>query len=208
MKLKDLFSVPDDQRVSEKQMLQVLICTACSILVCMSCMVGSAWAWFAVSVESSGNAIVVGKFEPAVSVTEGGTEVAATDGKYALEADKPYTVTVNGDGQELAGYVTAQLTDGTDVKNLVTHRVPYTPEGQNAAVDTQLEFTITVDKACEMTMGIGWGIPAEPNAKDGDAITVTFLTVNASESQEEESQEQTQEEEPEESTETQPSEGE
>ena len=213
MKLKDLFSVPDDQRVSEKQMLRVLICTACSILLCMSCMVGSAWAWFTVSLESSGNAIVVGKFQPALTVVkQGGQAVEPNDGVYGLEAGT-YEITVDAVDQEVAGYVTVRVTDGTAREDLVTQRVPYTTEGEPPATDTQLRFTITVDKACEMTTGIGWGIPADPKVKDGDTVSLTFLPAGGSQEQEEENQGQTQEEENQEQTqqegnEPQPSQGE
>ena len=84
MKIKDLFTVPEGQKVTEKVFHRVLISSICSILLCMSCLVSTTWAWFTVSIENQGNEIQIVEFE--VSVTQGGALVAEVDGAYPLSA--------------------------------------------------------------------------------------------------------------------------
>ena len=39
-------------------MRRVLISSICSILLCMTCLVSTTWAWFAISIENEQNEIV------------------------------------------------------------------------------------------------------------------------------------------------------
>lgn len=69
MRLKDLFTVPTGQKVTEKHLRRVLISSICSILLCMTCLVSTTWAWFAVSIKNTGNNIQVAQWSLAVSIT-------------------------------------------------------------------------------------------------------------------------------------------
>ena len=84
MKIKELFTVPEGQKVTEKVFHRVLISSICSILLCMSCLVSTTWAWFTVSIENQGNEIQIVDFE--VSVTQNGVEIAQENGVYSLAA--------------------------------------------------------------------------------------------------------------------------
>ena len=84
MKIKELFTVPEGQKVTEKVFRRVLISSICSILLCMSCLVSTTWAWFTVSIENQGNEIQIVDFE--VSVTQNGVEIAQENGVYSLAA--------------------------------------------------------------------------------------------------------------------------
>ena len=86
MKIKELFTVPEGQKVTEKVFHRVLISSICSILLCMSCLVSTTWAWFTVSIENQGNEIQIVNFE--VSVTQNGVEIAQENGVYSLAAGK------------------------------------------------------------------------------------------------------------------------
>jgi len=66
VRFKDLFMVRKGEKVTEKCLLRVLVSTICSILLCMSCLLGTTWAWFTVSVVDAGNVIQIG---PEVAVT-------------------------------------------------------------------------------------------------------------------------------------------
>jgi len=59
MKFRELFSSPEGKRITEKYLYRVLISSICSILLCMGCLAGTTWAWFAVSIENSGNVIQI-----------------------------------------------------------------------------------------------------------------------------------------------------
>jgi len=57
MRIKDLFTVPTNQKVTERHLYRVLISSVCSILLCMASLAGTTWAYFTVSVENEGNVI-------------------------------------------------------------------------------------------------------------------------------------------------------
>ena len=82
MRLKDLFTVPEGQKVTEKHFYRVLISSICSILLCMSCLAGTTWAWFTVSIENSGNEIQIVDLKE--SVVQDGQEISKGDIGYQL----------------------------------------------------------------------------------------------------------------------------
>lgn len=179
------FSVPEDQKVTEKQMLTAIIGTAFSILVCMACMAGSAWAWFAVDVEYGDNAISMGTFAPVISVMDANSMVLGqeNDGGFALDAGS-YTVTVYAENCQVGGYVRMWFTDGINkaVDKWVTPRLECGTELAEGERN-KLTFTVQANELCYMHFQMGWGIPAQPNVADGD--TVTFGTAATSGGEEE-----------------------
>ena len=50
MRLKDLFTVPTGEKVTERHLNRVLVSSICGLLLCMACLVGTTWAWFTDSV--------------------------------------------------------------------------------------------------------------------------------------------------------------
>lgn len=72
MRIKNPFTVPTNENVTEKHLYRVLLCSVCSILLCMGCLAGTTWAWFTVSIENTGNVIHIG--EPSVTVLVDGTD--------------------------------------------------------------------------------------------------------------------------------------
>lgn len=97
MRLKDLFTVPTGQKVTEKHLRRVLISSICSILLCMTCLVSTTWAWFAVSIENKENTIQVAEWSLKVSITpatkltetvDGTSSVQYENGIYTLQEGK------------------------------------------------------------------------------------------------------------------------
>lgn len=87
MRIKELFTVAEGEKVTEKTFGRVLISSVCSIVLCMACLVGSTWAWFAVDIENKGNEIQIATVTSAVTVLKGNEEVPRPgDGAYTLEA--------------------------------------------------------------------------------------------------------------------------
>lgn len=86
MRLKDLFTVPTGQKVTEKHLRRVLISSICSILLCMTCLVSTTWAWFAVSIENTGNIIEIASITTNVDISVDGVSVdSQDDGSYVLD---------------------------------------------------------------------------------------------------------------------------
>ncbi len=93
MRLKDLFTVPAGQKVTEKGLHRVLVSSICSILLCMTCLVSTTWAWFAVSVENTGNSIEIAAPSVVVKTKDGDTVISPgnNDGSYSLSSGD-YTI--------------------------------------------------------------------------------------------------------------------
>lgn len=58
MRISKLFTIPEGEKVTEQKLRSVLVASICSILLCMTCLASTTWAWFTVSVENTGNVIV------------------------------------------------------------------------------------------------------------------------------------------------------
>ena len=65
---------------------KVLISSVCSILLCVACLLGTTWAWFAVSLENTENEIRIAEVIPMVEVKCGDNLILPSEnGGYALE---------------------------------------------------------------------------------------------------------------------------
>ena len=98
MKVKCLFTVPQGEKVTEKHLRRVLISSICSILLCMTCLASTTWAWFTVSIENTDNVIQIATATASVQISP----AAETDenGAYILNAGEDYTVTVTVSGYD------------------------------------------------------------------------------------------------------------
>lgn len=149
--MRNPFYVPEDTKVSEKQMRNALIATVCSVLLCMSCMVGSAWAWFTVDVELAAGQIAVGSFAPEILV-DGNTMPAE------LLAGT-YTITVNAAASETGGRAVLNLRAG-ESGSVITEWVE---RGES------LSFTLVLLEDTLVRTDVCWGIPVNAVADGGEA---------------------------------------
>lgn len=96
MRIKELFTVPNGKNVTEKAFARVLFSSICSILLCMACLAGTTWAWFAVSIENTGNVIQIATVTADISITDDVTSTIAEspDNHYTLESGT-YAIAVN-----------------------------------------------------------------------------------------------------------------
>ena len=125
--LKYLFTVPEGEKITEKHLTRVLVSSICSILLCMSCLVSTTWAWFAVSVENTGNVITVGSYSITTTVTslsDGKTfdPTSLYDHGYYLPEGE-YSVKVELQEDSVAGYCEVYVNNdllGTLVLNQAT----------------------------------------------------------------------------------------
>lgn len=86
MRIKELFTVPEGEKITEKLFSRVLLSSICSILLCMACLVSTTWAWFTVSIENTGNEIWIASVTPDVKITSGQELITPVDGSYTLDA--------------------------------------------------------------------------------------------------------------------------
>ena len=74
MRLENLFTVPEGEKITEKDIRRILAASICSILLCMMCLAGSTWAWFSVDIVNQANEIQIGTGD--VKIMVGDQELA------------------------------------------------------------------------------------------------------------------------------------
>ena len=85
MKLKDLFTVPENEKITDKTFAKVLVASVCGILLCMGCLVGATWAWFVANTENADNIIEIASVTTDIAVYRDSAEIPAEeDGSYLL----------------------------------------------------------------------------------------------------------------------------
>ena len=95
MRIKSLFSIPDGEKVTEKALRKVLISSICAILLCMTCLVSTTWAWFAVDIENKDNTIQIAQWSLDVTINnEEGDPVSPENGIYKLNSGK-YSISID-----------------------------------------------------------------------------------------------------------------
>lgn len=160
MHLRDLFSVPKNQKVTEQHLFRVLTISVCSILLCMSCLVGTTWAWFSVTIENTGNVIAIG--EPSVSLLVNGQPFSSG----ATLTAGTYTVHI-AHGNQLDDlnarkilYVTMTIRSGAESRSVYT------------ALDHEKNLTLNVTGECTLSWEVSWFAPNQAEELVEDVITV------------------------------------
>lgn len=175
MRIKELFTVPNGKKITEKMFSRVLISSVCSILLCMACLMGTTWAWFTVSIENTGNEIQIAKVTPAVVIKVGDTPVSPVDGTYSLEAGK-YGVTVRLDNnatgtddlnktQRNVVYVVMSVTQGSVSKH---YHITF-----SGAEEIQLPELQIVGNAAKIRFSVSWVMPASATPVGSEPIVIS-----------------------------------
>ena len=110
-KLRSLMFFERGQKISERQLVQMVAISVCGILLCMACLAGTTWAWFTVSLHSRENQIQVGQFSVSVAVAADGETLEQVGECYTL-AQGEYTVTLTNTGTTNAGCILRLAQDG------------------------------------------------------------------------------------------------
>lgn len=95
MCIKELFTVPEGTKVTEKLFGKVLLSTVCSILLCMACLVSTTWAWFTLDIENKDNGITIAKVTPIPEIL-GDSPVSMEENVYTLN-EGTYSVSLQLD---------------------------------------------------------------------------------------------------------------
>ena len=156
MRIRELYTVPKEQKITEKYLRRVLISSICGILLCMSCLAGTTWAWFTVSIENTNNVIQIGKPEVRLAIDgkEQDSGVPLESGEYKLKIE--HANELDDFQKKSTLYVTLTLTseDETVIK--------YAKIDQNEAYTKTI--TINTGKACTLSWEVSWF--ALPNAAE------------------------------------------
>lgn len=166
MRLKDLFTVPAGQKVTERHLRRVLVSSICSILLCMSCLVGTTWAWFTVSLENTDNVIQIG---PDVAVTVDGAAFVSGEtlavGTHGLQIGRTNGQADLGDGKTLYVELTFNV-GGEDTVRYVA--LPWS----DSDVTVTATVSVVVNADCTLSWRALWTVPTGTEVPSGDTITV------------------------------------
>lgn len=168
MRIKTLFSIPDGEKVTEKALRKVLISSICSILLCMTCLVSTTWAWFAVSIENTGNVIQIATVTADVSITGHGNNAVdkSAENQYELQAGT-YAIKVKVENDKADWkrpvYVLMSVASNGECDY---YYLTFMPDNDNQ----QLEFACS--KPVAVSFSVAWVEPASA-VSIGDEAVVT-----------------------------------
>ena len=154
MKFRELFSVPEGKTITEKNLYRMLISSICGILLCMGCLAGTTWAWFAVSVENAENVIAVASNpEVVITVNDAGFDSSSNLGSGTHIVRVTHAGELDDVQQKSTLYVTFSLNEAVQGYVMLNHENGYSAN-----------INITTDKECVLSWTVSWFEPdsAEP----------------------------------------------
>lgn len=168
MHIKELFTVPEGLKVTEKVFSKVLLSSICSILLCMACLAGTTWAWFVVGIENSDNEIQLVTVSADVTVNREGTQMGETaDGSYSLEqGDYTVTVEMKNEAKRPAFLVMTVTQNGTTRY----YGISFAAETEDMAKKQLL----IKGAPATVSFSTGWGMPVDAVPFD-DSVVIDFL---------------------------------
>ena len=166
MRIREMFTVPKGKKVTEKVFARVLVSSVCSILLCAACLAGTTWAWFAVSIENSGNVIQVGTPEITMTISDPAAEASPSEtGSSRWLAAGTYRVEMEHANKEDAFqqkstlYVTLTIDGQTSVYTVLEQQNGY-----------RAQITLAAGDACTLSWTVSWFAPANAERLEGDTI--------------------------------------
>lgn len=167
MRIKDLFTVPEGTKVTEKMFSRVLISSVCSILLCIACLSTASWAWFTAGVESTVD-IQIAPVTLETRVTLGTQTVdALANGSYSLEPGQyQLELTLEREEPKYTAYVLVS------VRHKDTQAHYFFPFPANAG-KTQAATLTVAEAPAVINFQVTWISPAAAVAlENGDTITL------------------------------------
>ena len=138
MRLKNLFTLPEGEKVTEKHLRRILTASICSILLCMTCLAGSTWAWFSVELHAQS---VIQISEPEVKMTVNGADYEAQSSIPAGESKIQIQRLYGADdlGRYTTLYVTLLVNHSGET---VIKTVAISEEGVEITVNSDQNYTL------------------------------------------------------------------
>lgn len=173
MRIKELFTVPEGKKITERIFGRVLISSVLSMLLCMVCLISTTWALFTVSVENEGNEIQIATVKPILEVKRAGEPIAAIgdysytleQGNYTVEVQVENDATATDDLNRTRGnvYILLTIANGSETKSVY---FTFANGDVSRRCDLQLATRSTV------TADVSWIAPASAQEiVDGTVVT-------------------------------------
>lgn len=194
--MKNPFTVPTNEKVTEKHLYRVLLCSVCSILLCMGCLAGTTWAWFTVSIENTGNVIQIAELKVNAVITlaseaetqesdgSAGAEnemlLPNADGSYTLESGCSYTVSAGVEGDAKS---TGLSNDPAAQRYVIMTLVKASNEIEiYYCVDSMTISRLDVLEDTTVSFAVSWTKPQNASASEleSDVLTIGNASEEAS----------------------------
>ena len=197
---REYFEVSPTEKISDKVMLTRVVFTVITMLICLSAMSLSAYAYFSATVSAGPGVISSASFDIDIQITRPGNLSIGSEGisqgtdevsvslsdnnKYcaSLEAGKTYTVTLSKKGNASTGFCLISFEGGSD--QFTTVQLGKDVNAQNGE-RLSLTFTVSPDTDTVIYLSPCWGTSSfysdlEAAAlnplfvKDGDSVNPTY----------------------------------
>lgn len=134
-----------NDKLTEKAFFNLILTSVLGILICMTCLVSTTWAWFSDDITSSENTIKAANFDLSFSVSQNDTKIEPTDtdeNTYSL-LEGTYSVTVQQTtADSTTGYCIITTSNGGGYYLNVTSPSPITFDF-NIPTESSTEITVT-----------------------------------------------------------------
>ena len=155
---------------ADKALNRSIVLAAVGILLCLTMLSATTWAWFGETVSSMENSFSTGNYLVRVTLSDGEGNIldgeTDEDGRqlYRLEAHKRYLVTLTGEGSVSGGYCVLKYGDTTLYsEQIYTQSTESTPK--------QITFSFGVNTDGQFSISSCWGCyNGEPDITDGAEI--------------------------------------
>lgn len=174
MRIKDLFTVPCGEKVTEKVLRRVLLSSVCSILICMICLVSTTWAWFTVSIVNTDNVIEIATVSANMEVrtkdalvsahNDGCYELSSGDYEIAISLDQNISETDAFGTRKHLAYVVVSTICGDEVKSYYVKFEDFTTK-----VTVPIEV---IGDSAKMSYCVSWVLPDAADPFGSDTVLV------------------------------------
>lgn len=170
--LKHLFTVPEGEKVTDRHLKRILLSSVCGILLCMTCLMSTTWAWYTVTLESDPITIQVAEYSLTVEVD--GT--ALTEQTHTLEANAQANVEFLFETDATAGamnptpsrYVVITVSDETGAQKAIFY----------VLVGTENKLTLSTDEACTVQYALAWQAPGGESKQLENGASVILIDLS------------------------------
>jgi hypothetical protein len=193
--LKYLFTVPKGEKITDRALKRVLISSVCGILLCMTGLVTTTWAWYTASVETAPFSIQVAEHH--VQLTgESNQELknpVALESGMTVKLTAEFVTDAQPDERNLTPgrYIRLEVkfADSEDRVKIYVQ----TEKDDNGRWLAELE--LTSDKDCTVSFYSQWQVPMDAEVLKPGVIKLSAATTTGETEEEEQAEENTAEDE-------------
>ena len=158
-----------EMKTAKRALSKVFVSSVCTILICVACLAGTAWAWYSAYIENTGSVIHIG--EAKVTVTIGGTEVSSGVEVSPEENEGSHMIVTHGGSEDA-------------FRKRSTIYMTVSANGQSCGYVELTQKAVIIlhpEIECELKWETSWAKPQDEQLLADLAGTIRFEIVEAEE---------------------------